>query len=91
MDPLDPEHVVRLVTYLAGPDSDAVTGQVFVVYGPMVALMAAPVVEQRFDAVGERWDATGLAAELGTYFADRDPAQTFSASDLLRLSAEVDA
>ena len=30
-----------------------ITGQVFVVYGGMVALLAAPVVEQRFDATGD--------------------------------------
>ena len=85
VDPLSPEHVAALVTYLAGPASDAINGQVFVVYGPMVALMAAPEVERRFDADGSQWTADTLAGELGAYFADRDPKRTFSASQALAL------
>ncbi len=68
VDPLSPEHVAALVAYLASPAADSVNGQVFVVYGPMVALMAAPVVERRFDAVDGRWTPGALAAELGNYF-----------------------
>lgn len=85
IDPLSPDHVAALVAYLASPAADAVNGQVFVVYGPMVALMAAPVVEQRFDATAGQWTADTLADELGGYFAERDPARTFSASQALAL------
>jgi hypothetical protein len=81
---LSPEHVAALVAYLASPAADSVNGQVFVVYGPMVALMAAPVVERRFDAADGRWTPGALAAELGNYFGDRDPAAMFSASAALR-------
>ncbi|ORI14177.1 3-oxoacyl-ACP reductase [Rhodococcus erythropolis] len=84
IDPLSPEHVASLVSYLASPAADAVNGQVFVVYGPMVALMAAPVVEQRFDAEGDSWSPETLSAVMGDYFADRDPAKMFSASAALR-------
>ncbi|APA95390.1 3-oxoacyl-ACP reductase [Nocardia seriolae] len=80
-DPLSPDHVARLVAYLASPAADAISGQLFVVYGPMVALMAAPVVEQRFDAEGE-WTREGLAASLGGYFAERGSDASFSASSL---------
>ena len=83
VDPLDPEHVVRLVTYLAGPDSDAVTGQVFIVYGPKVTLMAAPTVDEVFVAEGDAWSAEDLAKTLTGHFADRDPGRTFSASALV--------
>ena len=85
IDPLSPEHVASLVSYLASPAADAVNGQVFVVYGPMVALMAAPVVEQRFDAEGDSWSPETLSAVMGDYFADRDPAKMFSASAALRV------
>ncbi|MGP3706890.1 3-oxoacyl-ACP reductase [Gordonia paraffinivorans] len=83
VDPLDPAHVVRLVTYLAGPDSDNVTGQVFVVYGPKVTLMAAPTIDEVFTADGDAWDFDDLAKTLTGYFADRDPGRTFSASALM--------
>ncbi|MEV0250316.1 3-oxoacyl-ACP reductase [Nocardia sp. NPDC050712] len=83
VDPLSPEHVARLVAYLAAPAAEAVSGQLFVVYGPMVALMAAPVVEQRFDAAGAEWGAGDLAATLSGYFADRPADRTFSAGPAL--------
>ncbi|MEO9327932.1 3-oxoacyl-ACP reductase [Gordonia aurantiaca] len=83
VDPLDPAHVVRLVTYLAGPESDNVTGQVFVVYGPKVTLMAAPTIDEVFTADGDAWDSDDLAKTLTGYFADRDPGRTFSASALM--------
>ncbi|MFZ2172685.1 MAG: 3-oxoacyl-ACP reductase [Rhodococcus sp. (in: high G+C Gram-positive bacteria)] len=84
IDPLSPEHVAALVSYLASPAADSVNGQVFVVYGPMVALMAAPVVEQRFDADAGQWTPEALAYELGGYFEGRDPSVMFSASAALR-------
>ncbi|NEW28019.1 3-oxoacyl-ACP reductase [Nocardia cyriacigeorgica] len=82
VDPLSPDHVARLVAYLSSPAADAVSGQVFVVYGPMVALMAAPEVEQRFDATGEQWSTGDLAATLSAYFAQRPEGRTFSATSL---------
>ncbi len=83
-DPLSPDHVARLVAYLAAPAAEKVNGQLFVVYGPMVALMAAPVVEQRFDAEGE-WTLDALAETLGGYFAERPSGATFSAASLMDL------
>lgn len=87
VDPLSPEHVATLVGFLASPAAEQVNGQVFVVYGPMVALMAAPGVDRRFDASSGAWTADSLAAELGVFFDDRDPGRTFSASDALDLGA----
>ena len=85
IDPLAPEHVATLVSYLASPSAERISGQVFVVYGPMVALMAAPTVERRFDAPESQWTPNALAEELSRYFADRDPSKTFSAGDALTL------
>ncbi|TLG07840.1 3-oxoacyl-ACP reductase [Nocardia cyriacigeorgica] len=85
VDPLSPDHVARLVAYLSSPAAEAVNGQVFVVYGPMVALMAAPEVEQRFDAAGEQWSTGDLAATLSGYFAQRPEGRTFSATSLHEL------
>ncbi|BBX21032.1 3-oxoacyl-ACP reductase [Mycolicibacter terrae] len=83
IDPLSPEHVVTLVGFLSSPASASVNGQVFVVYGPEVTLMAAPTVERRFRADGEAWDPAGLSDMLANYFAGRDPGRTFSATELM--------
>lgn len=83
VDPLDPDHVVTLVGYLAGPESDSVTGQVFVVYGSRVMLMAAPTVDEVFTAASDAWADDDLAAALRGHFAERDPRRTFSASELV--------
>lgn len=72
VDPLSVDHVARFVRFLAGPEAERVNGQVFVVHGGMVALMAPPSLEARFDAEGGQWDEAGLAAAVGGYFADRD-------------------
>jgi len=86
VDPLSPEHVAPLVAYLASPAAAQITGQVFVAYGGMVALLAAPVVEQRFDAQSDTWDLTDLDKQLGTYFADRDPAKGFAADSVMNIA-----
>ena len=83
VDPLSPDHVVRLVEFLASPDSDDVTGQVFVVYGPRVTLMAAPTVDEVFTADGDAWDSDDLTKTLTSYFAERDPSKTFTARGLV--------
>jgi NAD(P)-dependent dehydrogenase (short-subunit alcohol dehydrogenase family) len=85
VDPLSPEHVAPLVAYLASPAAEQITGQVFVVYGGMVALLAAPVVEQRFDAQSDTWDLTDLDKQVGTYFADRDPTRGFAADSIMHI------
>lgn len=82
VDPLSPEHVVKLVTYLAGSSSAAVNGQLFVVYGPRVTLMAAPEIAEVFSAGGDDWAGDELDTALTSYFETRDPQVTFSASSL---------
>ncbi|MBX7449681.1 3-oxoacyl-ACP reductase [Mycolicibacterium sp. 3033] len=80
VDPLSPEHVVNLVRFLASPASEAVNGQLFIVYGPTVTLIAAPTAERQFSADGDIWEPARLSDELRSYFADRDPERSFSAA-----------
>lgn len=83
VDGLSPEHVVTLVRYLASPAAERVTGQVFIVYGPAVTLVAAPVAEHQFTADGSAWAPADLSSTLSGYFAERDPNKTFSATGLM--------
>jgi len=83
VDPLSPEHVVKLVRFLASPASENVNGQLFIVYGPTVTLVAAPTAESQFTAPSAEWDMTQLSSTLRGYFADRDPERNFSATALM--------
>ena len=83
IDPLSPEHVVTLVRFLASPAAEGVNGQVFIVYGPTVTLVAAPTAEQQFSADPIAWAPAELSDTLQNYFAGRDPERNFSATDLM--------
>ena len=85
VDPLSVDHVAPLVAYLASPAAEQISGQVFVAYGPMVALATAPGVEKRFDASGATWTDEELASQLGSHFATRDPQLTFAADAFMKL------
>ncbi|MGW6441858.1 SDR family NAD(P)-dependent oxidoreductase [Lentzea sp. NPDC055074] len=74
-DSLAPEHVAKFVAHLAGPSGEKINGQVFVVHGGMVALMAPPTVERKFAAF----------TDLDGHFADRDPQRTFACTETISL------
>ncbi|MCW2781370.1 MAG: short-chain dehydrogenase/reductase [Marmoricola sp.] len=79
VDPYSADHVAPLVAYLASPAADGINAQVFIVYGGQVSLMAAPVVEKTFASSADVFDLADLDANLGGYFATRDPALSFAA------------
>ncbi|WP_410654537.1 3-oxoacyl-ACP reductase [Amycolatopsis sp. lyj-112] len=85
LDPLSVDHVAPFVSFLCTPEADRINGQVFLVYGGMVALMRPPSVEQRFDTVNGTWTAEELVTNVGGYFADRDQDRMFSASEIMSL------
>ncbi|MDG3011646.1 3-oxoacyl-ACP reductase [Rhodococcus sp. D2-41] len=85
LDPLSPERVATLVRYLAAPASEEITGQVFVVYGKMIALMDSPKVENRFDAPTGAFDAEEIDRQLTPYFSGRGQYETYSAYSVAEL------
>ena len=84
-DPLSPDRVADLVSYLASPSASEVSGQLFVVYGGMVALVEAPVVEQRFDAEGGVWDRRAFADAVSDHWSGRPEGKSFSAAEIMKL------
>jgi len=85
LDILAPERVGTFVSWLGSPAAAKVSGQVFVVYGDMVALMAAPVVEQKFTSPTGEFTLDQLDEQLVSHFADRSPHQTYSAYSVAEL------
>ena len=86
-DPLAPEHVAPLVTYLAGPDGERINGEVFVVHGGVAAIMDPPRIRTVFRAdAGGMWTPASIAAAL----ADLPPSSTgFACENTLSLSTET--
>lgn len=85
LDILAPERVATFVSYLASPASAEINGQVFVVYGDMVALMDSPKVEQKFTASGGTFSVSELDEQVTSYFSGRSPHQTYAAYSVASL------
>ncbi|MEB8339585.1 3-oxoacyl-ACP reductase [Streptomyces endophyticus] len=85
LDIMAPERVGTFVAHLASPAADGINGQVFVVYGDMVALMAPPTVEHKFTAADGVFTAEELDAQLTPYFEGRDPYRTYAAYSVAAL------
>jgi len=67
-DPMNPECVAPLVTFLAGPAAANVSGEVFVVHGNVVATLAPPTLKLVERADTPMWTAGALADRLGKHF-----------------------
>lgn len=52
----------------------------------MVALMAPPSVEKRFDASAGTWTQDDLEQSIGSFFDARDRQQNFSCREVMELS-----
>ncbi len=85
LDILAPERVATFVAWLASPSAAEVNGQVFVVYGDMVALMAPPTVEQKFTATDGVFTIDEFESQVGSYFTGRSPHANFAAYSVAEL------
>lgn len=85
LDILAPERVATFASYLASPASEEINGQVFVVYGDMVALLAAPTVEQKFTAASGRFSVEEFDERITPYFSGRSPQQSYAAYSIAEL------
>lgn len=85
LDILSPDRVATFVGYLASPESERISGQVFVVYGEMVALIAAPIVEHTFTTDAGAFSHEELTAKVGPYFGERDPYKGYAAYGIAEL------
>lgn len=85
VDPLAPEHVSPLVGYLASPAAAAVSGQVFVVHGGMVAVLQRPLVAAQFDTAKSVFTYAELDGVLTPYFREA-ACGSFAATEVLHLA-----
>jgi len=77
-DPLSVDHVAPFVAFLAGPAADGINGQVFVVHGGAVALVAPPTVAREFTGPASGWTTESLATTVGAHFTDHDLDDVFA-------------
>jgi NAD(P)-dependent dehydrogenase (short-subunit alcohol dehydrogenase family) len=93
-DPLAPEHVAPLVTYLAGPAAEGVNGEVFVVHGGVAAVMEPPRIRHTFRApeggpADGMWTLEAVHQALSPVFSGEAPLAGFACEDTLSLASET--
>jgi NAD(P)-dependent dehydrogenase (short-subunit alcohol dehydrogenase family) len=82
-DPLSVDHVAPFVAFLAGPSAESINGQVFIVHGGTVALVAPPTVAHRFTGPESGWTSENLAASVGAHFAGHRMDDVFALTETL--------
>ncbi len=92
-DPLAPEHVAPLVTYLASPAADKINGEVFVVHGGVVAVLEPPRIRVSFLArehgsADGMWSLDAVAGALAGFETGPSGAG-FACEDTLALAGET--
>jgi NAD(P)-dependent dehydrogenase (short-subunit alcohol dehydrogenase family) len=88
-DPLAPEHVAPLVLYLVSPAAQTVSGEVFVVHGGVVALMAPPAIRAVFraDTPDGMWTPEAVEQALAGLASGETPG--FACEETMTLADET--
>jgi 3-oxoacyl-[acyl-carrier protein] reductase len=90
-DPLAPEHVTPLVTYLAGPAAERINGEVFVVHGGVAAVLSPPSIRAVFraDTPDGMWTLPAVHDALAAEFAGSSPdSPGFACTETMTLASE---
>ena len=72
-DNFAPENASPLFVYLASPEAERVSGQVFIVWGKQVRVVGRPDANAASFDNDEPWTVAGLHAHLGPYFEKLEP------------------
>jgi 3-oxoacyl-[acyl-carrier protein] reductase len=91
-DPLDPEHVTPLVTYLASPAAERINGEVFVVHGGVAAVLNPPSVRAVFraDTADGMWTLAAVHDAMDGAFAASSPdSPGFACTETMDLASET--
>ena len=91
-DPLAPEHVTPLVTYLASPAAEPINGEVFVVHGGVAAVLNPPGIRAVFraDTPDGMWTPTAVRDALAGEFAGSSPdSPGFACTETMSLATET--
>jgi NAD(P)-dependent dehydrogenase (short-subunit alcohol dehydrogenase family) len=91
-DPLAPEYVTPLVTYLASPAAERINGEVFVVHGGVAAVMNPPSIRAVFraDTPDGMWTLPAVHDALDGAFAGNSPdSPGFAYMETMSLATET--
>jgi 3-oxoacyl-[acyl-carrier protein] reductase len=91
-DPIAPEHVAPLVTYLASPAAERINGEVFVVHGGVAAVLNPPSIRVVFhaDTPDGMWTLPAVQDALAVEFADASPdSPGFACMETMSLATET--